>query len=92
MSFNADGDVASITTLPDLHISPFTCPMYDFDEDGNIRIGLGHVIYKIHTAPGGEPELRPVSSKIQLEPNTAIHAFCLKENEIWIAIGVPQCR
>ncbi|MDR1632515.1 MAG: response regulator [Dysgonamonadaceae bacterium] len=85
IGFDGAGDVASIATLPDLHISPFTCPMYDFDEDGNIWIGLGHGIYKIHTTSDGKLELHPISSKIQLDTQITIHAFCLKENEIWIA-------
>ena len=85
ISFEDNGDIASISSSENIPIVAFFCPIEDLDGDGNVWIGFGSSIRKVFTTDGGELEMRPISPVLNERIKFNIHTFCLKENEVWIA-------
>lgn len=92
ISFDKNGEIASILMLDDIYVHGFDCPLKDLDEDGDIWMGYGADICKVYTSEDGELNMRPVSSALKISENMVVHAFCRKEGEIWIATNSGLLR
>lgn len=83
--FLPDGSVSGIYTLS---LSPIPLrTLYvatgDFDEDGNIWIGLGNRICKLTQSGNDKLKATLISPLLELEQGAHVTSLAIKENEIW---------
>lgn len=89
ITFDQKGNIAKEYAFSSARTTFPTIAMNDLDGDGNIWVGMGNKIYKLHTA---ENEIYPVSVSPLLELPGYARVFCAKENEIWIGTEVGLVR
>ena len=87
ISFNKDGEVATLYTLSPVPLNGTDIALTDVDKDGKIWAGIQGTIYKITPTPQGKLEKSPVSDRLNLAPTTFISNILAKEDDIWIATG-----
>lgn len=84
ITFNNQGEITQVYTLPSVPTKIQTIALNDLDGDGNVWAGLGNRVCKLYAANDGSISPITVSHSLEIESTTSISTFCLKENEVWI--------
>ncbi|MDR1762807.1 MAG: response regulator [Dysgonamonadaceae bacterium] len=82
--FDEKGNIGEIFTLSHSLRRIRAIALKDIDGDGNIWAGLDNRVCKIYQSDGGTLKAVRQIPALQLEENTLVSAFILKENELWI--------
>lgn len=85
ITFNAKGDIETLSTLTLSNLSEPDLVLKDIDEDGKIWTAINGTIYKIIPNNQGGLEKSHISEKLTFLPDTYLKDMLAKENEVWIA-------
>ena len=85
ITFDAKGDIETLSTLTLPNLSEPDLVLKDIDEDGKIWTAINGTIYKIIPNDQGGLEKSHISEKLTFLPDTYLKDMLAKENEVWIA-------
>ena len=92
ITFNAKGDIDTLSTLDLPELSEPDLTLKDIDEDGKIWAGINGTIYKIIPTDQGKLEKKTISEQLTFWPDIYFKDMLAKENEIWIATHIGLFR
>lgn len=84
ITFDKKGDILRIYSFQDIKYDIQAAGLNDVDNDGNIWVGFGNNIYKLHTTDSDQLSYTLPIPELNLDNFFLIHTFTVKENEIWI--------
>ncbi len=84
IGFNADGEVADISTMPFNH-NPLSLMMNDAEHDGSIWAGIDNNVVRLHHDGQGGITATPIPGLSGFPQGICFYSMLTRENEIWIA-------
>lgn len=92
ISFDRDGRITEIHSLPNISLPVYSIAMQDIDQDGHIWVGIENRVCKLYPDEDLLLKAVPVSSNLEFTSGTSISVFRLKENEVWIGTNKGLVR
>jgi len=85
ISFNGDGDIASVTSIVNEGIVERNLVMEDVSEDGSIWCCIKGKINQIRVKEDGSLSVSELFPEFSLREEAYVSDFLMKENELWVS-------